>query len=427
MDVRVIQVRSRRSAAASAPADHAAVRRNNLSYVLAQLQEAPASRAALATATGLNKATVSSLVAELVDRGLVREVGLDYVGSAGRPALIVELDGSGVAGLGLEVNVDHISAYGVDLAGRVLHESRIPYDALAGSTADAMSALAAVAHAAITDVHAAGAELAGITVAIPGLVDVDRGIVTWAPNLRWRNLPVADLLRSALRTDVPVRVDNDANLSALAEYSSGAEAGTRDLLYLTGEVGVGGGMIIDGQLLRGSTGFSGEVGHMQLDPNGRACACGRFGCWETLVGLGALLSAAAPDLGDALRSGVMDPEDRVAEIVRRVDAGEARTVTALADVGRWLGVGAAVLVNLFNPRVIVLGGYFARVGPYILDSAMDAMRGGVIAPNAGGCRLSFSTLGFGAATRGGAGMALLGVVADPTLVPLNHLTQGVRQ
>lgn len=420
--------RPRRPAAAIVPADQATVRRNNLSLVLSQLRaDGSSSRAAIAATTGLNKATVSSLVAELHDRRLVRKVGLEYMGSVGRPALILELDGSGVGGLGLEVNVDHISAYGVDLAGRVLHESRLAYDAIGSSTADTVAALGVVAAAAIQHMQAGGATIAGITVAIPGLVDVDRGIVTLAPNLGWHNVAVADLLRTGLDgTQIPIRVDNDANLSALAEFWVGADAGTSDLLYITGEVGVGGGMIVDGHLVRGSTGFSGEVGHMQLDPNGSRCACGRLGCWETLVGLGSLLRHAAPDLDDSLRTGVMDPEDRIAEIVRRVDAGEARTVTALAEVGHWLGVGASVLVNLFNPRVIVLGGYFARVGPYIVDSAMDSMRSRVLAPNAAGCRLSLSTLGFGAAVRGGAGMALLAVFEDPTLVPTEHeLPEGV--
>lgn len=410
----------RRMVPAAAPTDQAAIRRNNLSLVLSQLRaQGSSSRAAMAATTGLNKATVSSLVAELVDRRLVREVGVRYAGAVGRPALMLELDGSGVGGLGLEVNVDYIAACAVDLAGRLLYEHRIGYDAIGSSTDDTVRALAKVAADALDAMQLAGARAVGITAAIPGLVDVDRGIVTLAPNLRWRNVPLAGLLRTHLgSTAMPIRVDNDANLSALAEYWIGADAGVPDLLYITGEVGVGGGMIVDGHLLRGSTGFSGEVGHMQLDPRGVLCACGRMGCWETVVGLGALLRQAAPDLDDALRSGVMDPEDRVAEIVRRVDAGEARTVTALAEVGRWLGVGASVLVNLFNPKVIVLGGYFARVGPYIADAAMDAMRSGVLAPNAAGCRLAFSTLGFGAAVRGGAGMSLLAVIENPTLVPV---------
>jgi predicted NBD/HSP70 family sugar kinase len=120
--------------------------------------------------------------------------------------------------------------------------------------------------------------------------------VTLAPNLYWRDLPLAELLSSMLGPlSVPVRVDNDANLAALAEYTSGVAAGTPHLVYLTGEVGVGGGIIAGGELLRGADGFSGEVGHLRVDPNGDQCGCGRIGCWETKVGLAALVRAAMPE------------------------------------------------------------------------------------------------------------------------------------
>jgi predicted NBD/HSP70 family sugar kinase len=120
--------------------------------------------------------------------------------------------------------------------------------------------------------------------------------VTLAPNLYWRDLPLAEQLSSVLSPlSMPVWVDNDANLAALAEYTSGVAAGTPYLVYLTGEVGVGGGIILGGELLRGADGFSGEVGHLRVDPNGDQCGCGRIGCWETKVGLAALVRAAMPE------------------------------------------------------------------------------------------------------------------------------------
>ena len=121
-------------------------------------------------------------------------------------------------------------------------------------------------------------------------------MVALAPNLGWRDVPLARRLSTALDPwSVPVSVDNDANLAALAEYTSGVAAGTPDLVYLTGEVGVGGGIIVDGRLLRGADGFSGEVGHLPVDPGGTRCGCGRYGCWETKVGLAALVRMATPD------------------------------------------------------------------------------------------------------------------------------------
>ena len=404
---------------AIAPADQTSVRRNNLSVVLRHLRDhGPRSRASIALETGLNKATVSSLVAELIARGLVREVGTGNAGSVGRPAQLLELDGSTVGAVGLEVNVDYLAALATDLAGRELYCRHVPFSAATAGFEATLTALAATAQDAIAAVQAKGATPAGLTVAVPGLVDVGRGVVTLAPNLKWRNAPLVDRLRGQLgQPAFPVRVDNDANLSALAEYWYGADAGTPYLLYLTGEVGVGGGVIAGGQLLRGADGYSGEVGHMQLDAGGPRCGCGRRGCWEALVGLAALLRAASPGTGaPGTRASAADIEDRLNEIVEKAEAGESRTLEALEEIGRWLGIGASILVNLFNPRVVVLGGYFARVGPWIVDAAMAQLRDRVVAPDAGGCRISLSTLGFTAAVRGGAGVAIEAVLADPTTV-----------
>jgi predicted NBD/HSP70 family sugar kinase len=401
------------------PADQAAVRRYNLSLVLRHLHDlGPRSRASIAAETGLNKATVSSLVAELVERRLVREVGAERAGSVGRPALILELDGAGLGALGLEINVDYLATLATDLGGRVLHERRVPYDAIRNGPAASLDALAGLAADALAVVTAQGAMPAGVTVAVPGLVDVARGVVTFAPNLRWHGVEVADHLRAALGDPAyPVTVDNDANLAALAEYRVGAEAGTADLVYLSGEVGVGGGVVVNGRLLRGAEGFSGEVGHMPVDPRGPECGCGRRGCWETLVGMTALLRLAADPDDRAVHGAGLDPEERLAEVVRRADAGDGRTLEALDTVGRLLGFGASILVNLFNPRAIVLGGYFARVGRRILEATTVEVHQRAIAPNAGGCRVSLSTLGFSAAVRGGAGLAAEAVLSDPTLVP----------
>lgn len=420
------------AAEAALPADQATVRRSNLALVLGRLREAgPRSRAELAAETGLNKATVSSLVAELTERGLVRETGVRYGGTVGRPARILELDGAAVGALGLEANVDYVAAYGTDLAGRVLVNRRLSANLMGESAAAATQRLAELAAAALAEMAAAGARVGGIGVAIPGLVDAATGTVLQAPNLGWRDVPVAGALARALRLDRSVRVlvDNDANLSALAEYRVGAEAGTADLVYLTGEVGVGGGVIVDGRLLRGADGFGGEVGHLAVDPAGAiVCGCGRIGCWETKVGLAALVRQAMPDLPYGAGSPVRDPEDRVVEILARAKAADPRTLNTLEEIGRWLGIGASILVNIVDPRVIVLGGYFARLVPYLLDSAERELARHAIAvacpsidPVPGRrpgrqVRMVASTLGFTAAVRGGAAVAIDAVFSDPTRV-----------
>src|SRR4051794_17303441 len=199
--------------------------------------------------------------------------------------------------------------------------------------------------------------LAGVTVAVPALVDVERSVVKFAPNLHWQDLEVGRKLEHALGPSVTVSVDNDANLGALAEYRVGEHAGTPNLIYVAGQIGVGGGIVVDGRVLRGARGFSGEVGHMHIVDGGPLCGCGRLGCWEALVGLRPLLRAAVPDVLDSLDAQPrLGPQAKIGHVVARATAGDPVALAALEQHGRWLGTGLATLVNLFNPQVVVLGG-----------------------------------------------------------------------
>ncbi|MBO4274246.1 ROK family transcriptional regulator [Microbispora triticiradicis] len=410
-----------RTSAGAAPtaAGPAALRRANLSLVLRELRDHESlSRADIADATGLHRATVSNLMAELLERRLVREVGVEHVGAIGRPRRAVALHGAHVGALGLEINVDYIAVHGTDLSGRVLVERRVAFDTMGSGTDRAVRRLGLVAKEAAEAMERARAVPAGVAVAVPGLVDVARGVVTLAPNLYWHDLPLADELTSMLRPlDVPVRVDNDANLSALAEFTSGVAAGTPDLVYLTGEVGVGGGIISGGRLLCGADGYSGEVGHLRVDPNGDQCGCGRVGCWETKVGLAALVRAAMPEQAYGLPGmPVPDPDERVADIARGLSSGDRRMTQAVAQVGQWLGLGGSILANLFNPRVIVIGGYFASLAQWLLPHAQDQLNRLVVAGSGAQCRFVASTLGFGAASRGAASMVVDQIIADPTSI-----------
>jgi predicted NBD/HSP70 family sugar kinase len=400
------------------PADQATVRRSNLGLVLRHLRDAGSrSRARIAQETGLNKATVSSLVAELTDRGLVSAGDVDRAGSVGRPGLIVHLDGATVCGIGVELNVDYAATLVLDLRGRVLFEHRIALDVPALGPDKTLDAVAELVVEAVEAAQARGATPVGLTVAVPGLVRSLDGVATYAPNIGWHDVAVLDGLRSRTGTDYPIRVENDANLSAIAEWVMGQEARTPDLVYLTGEVGVGGGVIVGGQLLRGVGGLSGEVGHTALGDPDVVCGCGRRGCWETAVGLNALLREAA-DPDDPVHDPARDLETRLAEIAARADAGDSRTLAALEKVGTNLGTGAAVLINLFNPGVIILGGYFGILGRFLTEPMTAELNRRVFGPELAGARVVLSTLGFTAAVRGGAHVALESVFDDPTLVPI---------
>jgi predicted NBD/HSP70 family sugar kinase len=394
-------------------AGHNDIRRNNLEVVLRHLSAVgPDSRAGIAAQAGLTRATVSRLVAELIALGVVRETGRDGGGRAGRPGTRLELGGH-VLAIGTEVNVDYLSVLVIDLAGREVLRERCAFDATVGPDAS-IAALAELCRRTRRRLAARrggpAPVVVGVTVAVPGLVDVAAGVVAEAPNLHWRDVAVAEPLRRALRLGAtPVHVGNDANLAAIAEYRSGEWAGTPNLVYITGEVGIGGGIIVGGKPLLGTRGYGGEVGHMNVMPDGPLCGCGRRGCWEACIGLNALLqSARQRPRGDT------QPEQKIETIVTRARAGDARTLTVLHDLGRWIGLGAANLANVFDPQVIILGGYFVHLGDWILPAAREALQAGTFAHIGDNLRLATSTLGFTAAAQGGAIHAIERVMSDPT-------------
>jgi predicted NBD/HSP70 family sugar kinase len=195
-----------------------------------------------------------------------------------------------------------------------------------------------------------GVELIGLGVAVPGVVCQHDGMVRVAPNLGWDETPVGKRLRE--RLGLPVVVGNDANLGAIAEHARGVAAGVDNLVYVHGEVGVGGGVISNGALLTGSAGYGGEVGHMRVNPQGSPCRCGSWGCWETEVGEDVLVAKAGR------RSGGRPAVDKV---LQAAAAGEPRAVAAVEDVARWLGVGLVNIAACYNPDMVVLGGLFATI------------------------------------------------------------------
>jgi predicted NBD/HSP70 family sugar kinase len=389
-------------------------RAGNLALLVRTLREHGAlSRAQLAVHSGLSKATVSSLVSDLELRGLVHSAGIS-AGGQGRPGQLVDLRPGTICGIGLDVHVNHVGVAMIDLAGGVMHQRRVLCDVPNLDPEAALDQLAVLAEGALSELATASGQPAGVTVSVPGLVDIDAGLVRFAPRLRWREVPLADGL--AARTGLSlsdIAIDNDANLSAMAEH---AVLPVSDLVYVTGDYGVGSGLISGGRLVRGSIGFAGEIGHMSMDPLGPTCSCGRRGCWETQVGLGAMVHACA-DPDDRVRDPTLDLDERMAIIRSRAERGDQRTLHALHQIGAALGVGVSIVVNLLNPAVVVLGGYFGIFPEWLVEPVRNEVAARVLAPGAGGARVVGSHLGFSAATTGGALASLRRVLDDPTVVP----------
>jgi predicted NBD/HSP70 family sugar kinase len=386
------------------PADSAGVRATNTAVVLRYVRaNAPCSRADIAAATGLHKASVSSIVADLIDRRLLREIGMTE-NRIGRPATMLVPDGEPYATIGLEVGTDELTALAVDLSGTRLLSWRRAFAGAATPPGHAVATIAALAARAATQVARAGRQVLALTVGVPGIVDAG-GQVRLSPSLGWRDVDLRRDLAVALRRPAyPVTVDSDANLAVLAEHRYGTYAGVSDLVFITGGARIGAGVIADGRLLRGSRGFTGELGHLPAVVDGAACPCGQRGCLETAAGIPALIRSALPDTEDGAGDSDLGPE--IDEIVRRARVKDATTLTALADVGRWLGYGASILANVVNPELVIVGGHYRALAEWLLPHAEAELRRRSLAPDASGCRIVPASLAHDAVALGSAARTL---------------------
>lgn len=357
----------------------AALRDQNLAVVatLAFAAPEPISRAAIAAASGLTRSTVSRLVDELLAGGVLRELPRQVAGR-GRPATPLAPAQGTLVGLGLEVSPSYLGARLVDLSGKVLAEEVAPAHLEGSDPTEVLGRLMEVA----TDLLANSADqwstLAGVRLAVPGLVD-SAGRVLRAPNLGWREvLPTEHLDVSALGAlgreprpgPPPVGVGNEADLAALAHAldAPGRPADSATFFYVSANIGIGGSCIIDGVPTGGRHGWAGEVGHTLVDPRGPRCTCGATGCLEQYAGRDAVLEAAGLDVERATAA-------ELAEAAQ--EPGRARD--AVEAAGRALGVALANVVNLLDVDDVVLGGQFVPLLPALQPALEEELHQRVLA------------------------------------------------
>lgn len=386
----------------------AALRRQNLSAVLREVHVAgPRSRSDLAARLHLNRSTVASLVAELSHGGLVSERPPAARAMPGRPSPLVEARSDGPVVVAAEIATDALAVGVVGIGGVILGKERV--ERPREQDPDNTLALLAQVTADLTASLGRRTTVLAYGISVPGLVRRQDGFVHLAPNLGWRDVPFSALVRERLRLSVPVFAANDADMAALAEHTRGAGVGRRDFICLWGQAGMGAGIIVGGVPLTGRAGYAGEVGHMVVDPRGLPCHCGSRGCWETEVGEDALLRrsgrAAEPTAGEAV--------DR---LFAAAEAGDRRAIDAIGEVGRWLGVGIAGLVDIFNPSGIALGGLYARLYPYVRDEIVAAIAERAITASRDLVEVMPAALGDDSALLGAAELALAPVLRDPTSV-----------
>ena len=394
-----------RKSASYQTGDQALVRQINLSLIMNILRtDAPISRASLSQRTKLNKTTVSDLINELNEHGFVRELGMHSSGT-GRPATLLTLNPAAGYIVSCEIAVGYLEVLATDFGPNVIWQVRevTPADENQQTILEHMLALL---HQAVEKGKPASGKLLGIAMGVPGMVDYATGTLLFAPNLKWRNVPLLALLEQE-NFGAPIFVDNEANMAALGEHYFGVAQSYNEILYLSGNVGLGGGLLRDGHLWRGANGVAAEFGHMTMDPQGELCNCGNYGCWETQVSQNSLFNYII----HAIKNGeisILDGQIRnhweditVEMIVVAAQAGDHLAIRSLENIGRSLGIGVASLLNALNPEIVVLGGMLSVASEFLFPMVNDEIQKRALPWNRETIKVAPAAHGLDAAVKGG--------------------------
>jgi predicted NBD/HSP70 family sugar kinase len=296
------------------------------------------------------------------------------------------------------LGVDRATVARVGLGGRIEHRTQAP-SRLGDEAWQVGATVASLIREVVADAPA-GSPLVGIGIAVPGLVRRSDGLVRLAPNLGWHDVSFGPMVLAALGVDIPIAVANDADLGALSEHERGAAVGIDDLVYISGRVGVGAGIITGGHPLDGHNGYAGELGHLPFDPLGLPCHCGSVGCWETAVG------------GHAIARAIDFPAEQIAQLPERLEKVD-EVPDRLRQIGRDIGRGLSAVVNAFNPQLVVLGGYFQALFPHVRDEILAGLAGATLPAALESVTVSTPDLAEDAVLLGAAEMALEPLFNDP--------------
>ncbi|MFK4303653.1 putative NBD/HSP70 family sugar kinase [Paenibacillus sp. RC254] len=361
--------------------DQALVKKLNKSIVLERIRlHAPLSRAQLSSQTGLNKATVSNLVAELITDGLVYETGLGESSGGRKPLMLLFNSRAGFV-LGIEVSVQYIKGALTDLAGTI--ETELTFPLAQHDPAFVMEQIQKLVQGLMQTAPQSPHGIVGIGLGVPGMVD-ESGTVLFAPNLGWEEVPLRHQLEEEL--GLPVVVDNEANVGAQGELYYGMDGEhrqlVRDLVYISAGSGIGAGIIIDGKPYQGAWGYAGETGHMSIDWNGRLCSCGSRGCWELYASEKAYAAST-----------FKLPAHSTAELLPFALQGDTNTLSVFRDIGRYLGVGITNIVNSLNPGMLIIGGPLAEARTWLEQSMREVIDERALPYHRRQLQIRFSTLG----------------------------------
>lgn len=369
-------------------------RRHNRTALLRRLHvDGPCTRATLAGELGLNRSTIKAVVDGLAGAGVVTEAVPARRSGAGRPSLLVLPDPQAAVVLAVDVRVDQVALAMVGIGGQILGRHSWKLHRTTRLAGEVITHLVESAELLRDEL---GMREQGVGVSVPGVIRRSDGFVHEAPNLGWRDVELGARLAAVLGR--PVQVANDAELGALAEHVRGVGRDVADMVYLSADVGVGGGVVSGGRPLRGTGGYVGELGHLLVRPDGRECFCGARGCWETEVGEPALCRALG--LPEDTARGVL-----VAEL-RALAAVPGRAEHLLGGFAGWMAAGLVTVVNMLAPELVVLGDLFGALPEPVVDRIRaEVQRRSLVSRAVGGTRLAVSPLGRDGSLVGAAELA----------------------
>jgi glucokinase-like ROK family protein len=352
-------------------ADQLLVKQINKSIVLNTIRKkGNISRAEIAGITGLNKSTVSFLVDELINEGFVKEEGPGE-SKGGRKPIILSINNKAGCIIGIDLDVNYILIVLTDLMANVIWEKKIDIK-IGENQQTIIERLIELIDEAISNAPETIRGILGIGIGVPGIVDYKKGSILLAPNLKWENVPLKQIVEDKFK--IKVHIDNEANVGAIGEKWFGVGAKYNNLVYVSAGIGIGTGIIINGELYRGTVGLAGEMGHMTIDIYDHQCRCGNTGCWENYASEKALLEYINTQLLMGKSDEYINKNNfytlSAIDIIDYARKGSKIAVEALKEIGRKLGVGVVNIINTFNPELVIIGNTLSLADDLILNEVL---------------------------------------------------------
>lgn len=337
--------------------DQTLVKQINKSIVFNQIKNnGPDSRAHISKETGLNKATVSTMVFELMNESFVNEIGAGQ-SSGGRKPLLLYFNNHAGYSIGIDLGVNYLLGVLTDLTGKIVEEKmcnlhKIDLDYITNEIIGMIEAL-------IEKAPESTYGIVGIGIGVPGNVD-NKDMILFAPNLKWKDVNLKQVIEE--KFEIPTEIENEANAGAHGELIYGAGKNAINQVYVSIGIGIGTGIIINKQLYTGSTGISGEMGHFTIEANGKKCSCGNRGCWELYASENALLKAAQ-------QHDFVDENNKVdiAFLINQAQSGNLKVLQLLNTLGEYIGFGLTNIINTFNPEIVIIGNRIALFETWITN------------------------------------------------------------